>query len=149
MLCNKRKLKPIKCEINSKSCKPVICVVENLQICCNLRHQECRKLMATSQKDELVSSLPMWIIYVILQIVTTKVFPYQDLIRSNDHHKLYDNQALIIIPSKRNTFIILNQNKCKSSLNLVAKLKNFNVHLLLWRVVTKVSLYRLAGRFSR
>ena len=32
--------------------------------------------MATSQKDELVSSLPMWIIYVTLQIVTTKVFPY-------------------------------------------------------------------------
>ena len=32
--------------------------------------------MATSQKDELVSSLPVWITYVTLQIVTTKVFPY-------------------------------------------------------------------------
>ena len=54
------------------------------------------------------------------------------------------SQALIIIRSKRNTFIIRNQNKRKSSLNLVAKFKNFNMNLLLWQVVTTVSLYRLA-----
>ena len=56
---------------------------------------------------------------------------------------IISSQALIIIRSKRNTFIIRNQNKRKSSLNLVAKFKNFNVNLLLQRVVTTVSLYRL------
>ena len=59
-------------------------------------------------------------------------------------NRIISSQALIIIRSKRNTFIIRNQNKRKSSLNLAAKLKNFNVNLLLWRVVTTVSLYRLA-----
>ena len=56
------------------------------------------------------------------------------------------SQALIIIRSKRNTFIIRNQNKRKSSLYLVTKFKNFNINLLLWRVVTTttVSLYGLA-----
>ena len=59
-------------------------------------------------------------------------------------NRIISSQALIIIRSKRNTFIIRNQNKRKSSLYLVTKLKNFNVNLLLWRVVTTVSLYRLA-----
>ena len=59
-------------------------------------------------------------------------------------NRIISSQALIIIRSKRNTFIIRNQNKRKSSLNLAAKFKNFNVNLLLWRVVTTVSLYRLA-----
>ena len=59
-------------------------------------------------------------------------------------NRIITSQALIIIRSKRNTFIIRNQNKHKSSLYLVTKLKNFNVNLLLWRVVTTVSLYRLA-----
>ena len=59
-------------------------------------------------------------------------------------NRIISSQALIIIRSKRNTFIIRNQNKRKSSLNLVAKFKTFNVNLLLWRFVTTVSLYRLA-----
>ena len=59
-------------------------------------------------------------------------------------NRIISSQALIIIRSKRNTFIIRNQNKRKSSLNLVAKFKTFNVNLLLWRFVTTASLYRLA-----
>ena len=57
---------------------------------------------------------------------------------------IISSQALITIRSKRNTFIISNQNKRKSSLNLIAKLEIFNANLLLWWVVTTVSLYRLA-----
>ena len=59
-------------------------------------------------------------------------------------NRIISSQALITIRSKRNTFIISNQNKRKSSLNLVAKLEIFNANLLLWWVVTTVSLYRLA-----
>ena len=59
-------------------------------------------------------------------------------------NRIITSQALIIIRSKRNTFIIRNQDKRKSSLHLVAKLKNFKLNLLLWRVVTTVSLYCLA-----
>ena len=59
-------------------------------------------------------------------------------------NRIISSQALIIIRSKRNTFIIRNQNKRKSSLYLVTKFKNFNINLLLWRVVTTVSLYGLA-----
>ena len=59
-------------------------------------------------------------------------------------NRIISSQAIIIMRSKRNTFMIRNQNKRKSSLNLVAKLKNLNANLLLWRVVTTVSLYRLA-----
>ena len=59
-------------------------------------------------------------------------------------NRIISSQALITIRSKRNTFIISNQNKCKSSLNLVAKLEIFNANLLLRWVVTTVSLYRLA-----
>ena len=44
---------------------------------------------------------------------------------------IISSQALIIIRSKKSTFIIRNQNKRKSSLNLVAKFKDFNVNLLL------------------
>ena len=58
---------------------------------------------------------------------------------------IISSQALITIRSKRNTFIVSNQNKRKSSLNLVAKLEIFKyANLLLWWVVTTVSLYRLA-----
>ena len=57
---------------------------------------------------------------------------------------IISSQALIIIPSKRNIFIIRNQNNGKSSLNLVANLKNFNINLLMWWVVTTVSVHRLA-----
>ena len=59
-------------------------------------------------------------------------------------NRIISSQALIIIPSKRNIFIIRNQNKRKSSLNLVSNFKNFNINLLLWRVVTTVSVHRLA-----
>ena len=59
-------------------------------------------------------------------------------------NRIISSQALIIIRFKRNKFIIRSQKKLKSSRNLVAKFKNFTVNLLLWRVVTTVSLYRLA-----
>ena len=59
-------------------------------------------------------------------------------------NRIISSQALIIIRSKRNIFIIRNQNKRISSLNLVANFKNFNINLLLWRVVTTVSVHRLA-----
>ena len=44
---------------------------------------------------------------------------------------LISSQALTTIRSKRNKFIIRNQNKRKSIPYLVFKLKNFNVNLLL------------------
>ena len=74
---------------------------------------------------------------------------YRFLIRNwlaqmTNTNRIISSQALIIIRSKRNTFLICNQNKRKSGLYLVAKLKNFNVKLLLRRVVTTVSLYKLA-----
>ena len=59
-------------------------------------------------------------------------------------NRIISSQALIIIRSKRNIFIIRNQNKRKSSLNLVANFKNFDINLLLWRVVTTASVHRLA-----
>ena len=60
------------------------------------------------------------------------LFPYLELVSSNDLHKhLMSSQALTTIRSKRNKFIIRNQNKRKSILYLVFKFKNFNVNLLL------------------
>ena len=80
--------------------------------------------------------------YEISWILILMIISYSELVRSNDHHKPYNicfltrnwldqmtttnriisSQALIVIWSKRNKFIIRNQNKRKSSLNLVAKL---------------------------
>ena len=64
-------------------------------------------------------------------------------------NRIISSQALIIIRSKRNIFIIRNQNKRISSLNLVANFKNFNINLLLWRVVTTVSVHRLADSLGK
>ena len=64
-------------------------------------------------------------------------------------NRIISSQALIIIRSERNIFIIRNQNNGKSSLNLVANFKNFNINLLLWRVVTTVSVHRLADSLGK
>ena len=80
--------------------------------------------------------------------LTLKLFPYLELVSSNDHHKPHNTKPRFNNHS-RNTFMIRNQNKRRSSLYLVAKLKNFDVNLLLWRIVAIVSLYKLGDSFGK
>ena len=63
-------------------------------------------------------------------------------------NRIITSQALIIIRSKRNTFIIHNQDKRKSSLHLVAKLKKLQTKLT--SVASRYNSFTLQfSRFSR
>ena len=63
-------------------------------------------------------------------------------------NRIITSQALIIIRSKRNTFIIRNQDKRKSSLHLVAKLKKLQTKLN--SVASRYNSFTLQfSRFSR
>ena len=137
------------------------CLLLNLAVfyCCgkgSKRHfskhwTKCLRIFPWS-KEKSDGSFPAASSYVLAMANKTTVFPYSELVRSNDHHKPYN-----IKPSFNNHSIekkyairtIRNQNKRKSSLNLVVKLENSSVNLLLWRVVTTVSLYRLTDSLGK
>ena len=107
------------------------CQVSWSQLCINLEVQKFTLCLITKKSVQ-------WLVWVYDCFLTQNWL--DQMITTN---RIISSQVLIIIRSKRNTFIIRNQNKRKSSLNLVSKFKNFNVNLLLWRVVTTVSLYSL------